>query len=260
MRFHLTLHNARETSFALFIPAVLTLASVASATAQTPKTPTTSTAAKKAPATSTAARKTTAPSLTTDDQKTIYALGLGIYRSLSAFDLSPAELDIVKRAMSDAAAGKPAVELNVWGPKIDPLAKARAARVALAQKGTASSYLTKAATEPGAVKTASGLIYKEIKAGSGASPSASDTVKVNYRGTFVDGKEFDSSYARNEPAEFPLSGVIRCWTEGVQKMKVGGKAHLVCPSDIAYGDQGRPGIPGGSTLVFEIELLSVAAK
>jgi FKBP-type peptidyl-prolyl cis-trans isomerase FkpA len=110
------------------------------------------------------------------------------------------------------------------------------------------------------VKTDSGLIYKELKAGSGPSPAASDTVKVNYRGTFTDGKEFDSSYSRNQPAEFPLSNVIRCWTEGVQKMKVGGKARLVCPSDIAYGDQGRGGIPGGATLVFEIELLSIAGK
>lgn len=168
-------------------------------------------------------------------------------------NLSPAELEIVKRAISDAAAGKPAVDLKTWGPKIDPLARARAARVS-------TEFLAKAAAEPGAVKTSSGLIYRDLKPGVGPSPAASDTVKVNYRGTFINGKEFDSSYSRNEPAEFPLSGVIRCWTEGVQKMKVGGKARLVCPSDIAYGDQGRPGIPGGSTLVFEIELLSVAGK
>jgi FKBP-type peptidyl-prolyl cis-trans isomerase FkpA len=123
-----------------------------------------------------------------------------------------------------------------------------------------AAFLAKAASEPGAIKTPSGLIYKELKPGTGASPAAEDKVKVNYRGTFVNGKEFDSSYSRHEPAEFALNGVIRCWTEGVQKMKPGGKARLVCPSDIAYGDQGRPGIPGGSTLIFEIELLSVAGK
>jgi FKBP-type peptidyl-prolyl cis-trans isomerase FkpA len=240
-----------------FLTAGVLALMVLSARAQTAKQPAKSTAARK---TTTAASRQTAPALTTDDEKTIYALGLSIYRSLSPFDLSPAELAIVKRALSDAAAGKPAVEIATWGPKIDPLAKARAAKVALKQKTVSSTFLIKAAAEPGAVKSDSGLIYKELKAGTGASPSASDTVKVNYRGTFTDGKEFDSSYSRNQPAEFPLSNVIRCWTEGVQKMKVGGKARLVCPSDIAYGDQGRGGIPGGATLIFEIELLSVAGK
>jgi FKBP-type peptidyl-prolyl cis-trans isomerase FkpA len=121
-----------------------------------------------------------------------------------------------------------------------------------------AAYLDKAAAEPGASKTASGLIYKELKAGTGPSPAATDTVKVNYRGTLVDGTEFDSSYKRNEPAQFPLNRVIPCWTEGVQKMKVGGKSRLVCPSNIAYGDQGSPPvIPGGATLIFEIELLGI---
>ena len=122
----------------------------------------------------------------------------------------------------------------------------------------AQAYLDKAAAEPGAVKTSSGLIYTELRPGNGASPKASDMVKVNYRGTLTDGTEFDSSYKRNEPTEFPLNGVIPCWTEGVQRMKVGGKSRLVCPSSIAYGDGGRPPvIPGGATLIFEIELLSV---
>jgi len=120
------------------------------------------------------------------------------------------------------------------------------------------AYLDKAAAEPGATKTASGLVYRELRAGTGASPKASDTVKVNYRGTLVDGTEFDSSYKRNEPISFPLSGVIPCWTEGVQKMKVGGKSQLVCPSSIAYGDRGSPPvIPGGATLIFEVELLGI---
>src|SRR5581483_1214987 len=104
---------------------------------------------------------------------------------------------------------------------------------------------------------ASGLIFKELAPGTGGSPKATDTVKVNYRGTFTNGTEFDRSYKRNQPAQFPLNGVIKCWTEGVQKMKVGGKARLVCPSDLAYGDQGRGEIPGGATLVFEIELLDI---
>jgi FKBP-type peptidyl-prolyl cis-trans isomerase FkpA len=198
--------------------------------------------------------------LNTEDDKILYALGLSVYRSLGQFDLSPAELKIVQQAMNDAAAKKPAVDLTVYGPKIQGLAQARSARVAEAQKAAGQAFLTKAAAEPGAERTPSGLIYKELRPGTGASPAASDTVKVNYRGTLVDGTEFDSSYRRGEPAEFPLDRVIRCWTEGVQKMKVGGRAQLVCPSDIAYGPNGQPGIPGGATLVFEVELLDVVKK
>ncbi len=108
------------------------------------------------------------------------------------------------------------------------------------------------------VTTPSGLVYQSIKDGTGASPAASDTVKVHYRGTLLDGKEFDSSYKRGEPIEFPLSGVIPCWTEGVQKMKPGGKAKLTCPPAIAYGARGAGGvIPPNATLNFEVELISV---
>ncbi len=118
-----------------------------------------------------------------------------------------------------------------------------------------------AAKEAGAVVTASGLVYRSLKDGTGASPSASDKVKVHYRGTFPDGKEFDSSYKRNEPIEFPLSGVIKCWTEGVQRMKVGGKAKLTCPAAIAYGERGAGGvIPPNATLLFEVELLGINGK
>lgn len=120
-------------------------------------------------------------------------------------------------------------------------------------------YLDKAAQEPGAVRTESGLVYRELKAGTGVSPLASDTVKVHYRGTLINGLEFDSSYKRNEPAEFPLNKVIRCWTEGVRKMKVGGKSQLVCPAAIAYGERGAPpDIPAGATLIFEVELLAIS--
>src|SRR4051794_2860236 len=128
-----------------------------------------------------------------------------------------------------------------------------------APESDAKAFLDKAAAEPGATRTSSGLVYRELKTGTGASPTATDTVKVNYRGTLVDGTEFDSSYKRNEPLQFALNRVIPCWTEGVQKMKVGGKSRLVCPSQIAYGDRGQPGIPGGAALVFEIELLDILA-
>ena len=123
---------------------------------------------------------------------------------------------------------------------------------------SAQAYLDKAAAEPGAQKTASGLIYRELRPGTGASPQATDTVEVHYRGTLIDGKEFDSSYD-GEPLEFPLNRVIRAWTEGVQMMKVGGKAQLVCPANLAYGERGAPpDITGGATLVFEIELLGIS--
>ena len=119
-------------------------------------------------------------------------------------------------------------------------------------------FLTQAAKEKGAVKLPSGVVYKELTAGKGASPKATDTVKVNYRGTLTTGEEFDSSYKRNAPASFPLDHVIPCWTEGVQKLKVGGKARLVCPSKTAYGERGAGRvIPPNSTLVFEIELLAI---
>ena len=121
--------------------------------------------------------------------------------------------------------------------------------------------LTAASKEQGAQVTKSGLVYRSLKDGTGSSPAATDRVKVHYKGTFPDGKEFDSSYKRNEPTEFPLNGVIPCWTEGVQLMKTGGKAKLTCPSSIAYGQRGAGGvIPPNATLVFEIELLAINGK
>jgi FKBP-type peptidyl-prolyl cis-trans isomerase FkpA len=233
----------------LFLPAVLL------AQTTTPKpAPRTSTA----PRSSTASRAAAPPALTTDDQKTLYALGLSVYQSLGPFNLSPSELAIVQRAMSDAAAGKPALQLNVWGPKIQPLAQQRAAQALEKEKAASQAYLAKAAAAPGAVPSPSGLIFRDLRPGTGPSPRPTDTVKVNYRGTLINGTEFDSSYARNEPAQFALNRVIPCWTEGLQKMRVGGKAQLVCPANIAYGEQGRPGIPGGATLIFEVELLEIS--
>jgi FKBP-type peptidyl-prolyl cis-trans isomerase FkpA len=125
---------------------------------------------------------------------------------------------------------------------------------ALAQNAT----IDKAATEKGAVKTASGLVYQTMQEGSGPQPKETDTVRVHYRGTFPDGKEFDSSFKRGQPAEFPLNRVIKCWTEGVQKIKVGGKAKLTCPPELAYGERGAGGtIPPNATLQFEVELLAI---
>ena len=195
----------------------------------------------------------------TEEQKTLYALGLLVARSLGIFQLAPAELEYVKQGITDAVTGKsPMVDLKVYGEKVQELARSR--RKAQGEKLAASGkdFLDKAAKEKGAVKTDSGLVYFSLKEGTGASPKATDTVKVNYRGTLPDGKEFDSSYKRGVPAEFRLDKVIKCWTEGLQKMKPGGKARLVCPPTLAYGDAGAGElILPGATLVFEVELLEV---
>ncbi len=122
----------------------------------------------------------------------------------------------------------------------------------------ANETIDKAAKEKGAVKTASGMVYHSLKDGKGQSPTASSTVEVNYRGTLTNGKEFDSSYKRKQSISFPLSGVIPCWTEGVQLMKVGGKAKLVCPPELAYGARGAgSAVPPNATLIFEVELLGI---
>lgn len=135
------------------------------------------------------------------------------------------------------------------------------ALLATAAWGQNATTAEAAAKEAGAQTTPSGLIYRALQEGTGASPGASDKVKVHYRGTFLDGKEFDSSYKRNAPIEFPLNGVIACWTEGVQKMKVGGKAKLTCPPAIAYGARGAGGvIPPNATLQFEVELLGINGR
>ena len=199
--------------------------------------------------------------LKSDEQKTLYALGLILSQNLTAFNLSAADLEVVKAGMTDGVLKKePKVELPTWGPKIQELQTARLASIAAAEKKTGEAFLVKAAAEKGATKTASGLIITTLKPGTGASPKASDKVKVHYVGTLADGTVFDSSVQRNEPITLPLTGgIIKCWTEGVPLMKVGGKSRLVCPSDLAYGDQGRPPrIKPGATLVFEIELLEIA--
>ncbi len=195
----------------------------------------------------------------TDDQKTLYALGARVAKQLEILNLSAEEYEFVKQGVADVAANKKLeVDPDQYSQQINQLAQTRIQAAVQKQKDLAKTYLEKAAAEPGAKKTASGLIYQEIKAGTGAQAKAEDVVKVHYTGMLINGKEFDSSVKRNEPAEFPLANVIPCWTEGVALMKAGGKAKLICPSDIAYGDQGRPPvIPGGATLVFEVELLEV---
>lgn len=199
------------------------------------------------------------PALKTEEEKTLYAAGLFLGRNATSLGLTPAELEIVKRGFADAAGGAaPLVDLQTYGPKIQDLARARATARAEAEKARSRAFEEAAAKEEGAVKTASGLVFRTITAGDGASPAATETVKVHYEGKLIDGTVFDSSVERGTPVELKLDGVIPCWTEALQRMKAGEKARLVCPSAIAYGDGGRPPtIPGGATLVFEVQLLEV---
>ncbi len=199
------------------------------------------------------------PELKSDDQKTLYAIGLAMSRSLSPFSLNESELDLVKAGITDGVLNREKkVDLETFGPKIQEFAQKRASASAEQEKKNAQGFLDKAAAEKGATKTASGLVYSEITPGAGEQPKSTDTVKVHYTGTLTDGTVFDSSVKRGQPATFALNQVIPCWTEGVQRMKVGGKSKLVCPSSIAYGDHGMPPtIKPGAALVFEVELLSI---
>jgi FKBP-type peptidyl-prolyl cis-trans isomerase len=196
---------------------------------------------------------------TTDDEKTLYVLGVSVARNLDPFDLTAEELQFVISGLQDEVAGKPAqVSLEEYGPRIRDLAQRRSTATAAAEKEAGKAFQEQEAAAPGATKSASGLVKRTIQPGTGPSPTAEDTVRVHYTGTLRDGKVFDSSEKRGQPAEFRLGGVVPCWTEALQTMKVGEKAHITCPAEIAYGDRGFPGsIPPGATLAFDIELLEI---
>ncbi len=195
----------------------------------------------------------------TEDEKILYALGLAISQNLGSFNLTEAELRMVEDGIRDGVLKKsPKVDIQTYGPKLGELQKTRMAALAATEKKAGDAYLAKAAGEKDTRKLPSGALITTLKAGTGASPAATDKVKVHYHGTLIDGTVFDSSVQRNEPATFPLNQVIKCWTEGVQQMKVGGKSRLVCPADVAYGERGAPPkIKPGATLVFEVELLGI---
>lgn len=198
------------------------------------------------------------PALDTDEQKTLYALGIALGDNISSFDLTAAELAIIAAGINDAALGNEfRVDMEVYGPRIQTFANARVAARSAGEKTASANFVDTMSQEAGAERGASGMVYIPISVGTGANPTATDTVRVHYHGTLRDGTVFDSSVDRGESISFPLNGVIPCWTEGVQKMKVGGKAKLVCPSDTAYGDVGQGPIPGGAALVFEVELLGI---
>ncbi len=181
---------------------------------------------------------------------------------LTELEFSKEEVDLLLKGIALAAAGKDSpYELEKIGPAMDEfMQKKQAAYVSkLKTKNEAanSAYFTKLKENKAVVALPSGLHYEILKPGTGPSPKPTETVRVHYTGTLLDGSVFDSSVQRGEPAEFPLDQVISGWTEGIQKMNKGGKIKLYVPPQLAYGDDGRPGIPPGSTLVFEVELLDI---
>jgi FKBP-type peptidyl-prolyl cis-trans isomerase FkpA len=194
-----------------------------------------------------------------EDDKAFYALGAHLGRQLKPLSLNPRELEMLQLGMSDSAMRRElAVEPADQAERINAIRMERLMAAARSERLAGQALLEEAANAEGAVRTSSGLVYREVSAGTGEAPGEKSVVKVHYHGTLRDGSVFDSSVQRNEPAQFPLERVIPCWTEGLQLMKVGGKSHLTCPPELAYGDAGfPPGIPGGATLSFDVELLEI---
>jgi|GEM_PF-355320 len=197
--------------------------------------------------------------LKSDDDKTLYAIGFDMGSKMKTLSPSKNEVAALKAGIDDALGKKESqVDIKKYTMMVGELIRTRVAKSAETEKKDSTAFLAKSEKAAGAEKTESGLIYVEKTAGTGASPKASDNVKVHYHGTLRDGTVFDSSKDRGEPATFRLDRVVKCWTEGVQKMKVGGKSELYCPSDLAYGDRGAPPkIPPGAALKFEVELIEI---
>jgi FKBP-type peptidyl-prolyl cis-trans isomerase FkpA/FKBP-type peptidyl-prolyl cis-trans isomerase FklB len=212
-----------------------------------------------------AAAETPAPAdelkLDTDNDKILYSMGLVLSRNISGFEFTADELDKIVAGIQDGVLGRePRVDLETYGPQIQAMVQARMESVATREKEAAKTFVAEAAAKEGAETTASGLVYRELQAGDGPSPGPTDRVRLHYHGTLRDGSVFDSSREGDnpEPAVFPLNAVVPCFSEGVQKMKVGGKAVLTCPPELAWGDHGSPPkIKPGAAVQFEVELLEI---
>ena len=236
----------------LLLLGALPVAALAATTAPAPQP-------KAAPA----AQSKTAPAAPSksEEDKVAFAIGEILSTSVKPFALTEHEMKQVAAGFVAGMHGaKTDVDADTYRPKIQALLSARAEQGMAAAKAAGKAYREKAATAKDTITTPSGLIMTTLHAGSGPSPAAEDQVKVHYVGKLVDGTVFDSSIQRGQPATFKLNGVVPCWTEGLQHMSVGGKAKLICPAELAYGDRGwPPKIPGGSTLVFEVELHEIDA-
>lgn len=238
------------------LPALLGVVWMGAAWAAAPTTSAGADTPKPAPAHA-AAAKPGAPQ--TDDEKTMYALGVLLSGNLENFSLTDAEFTLVRSGFTDGFHHKADTsDAQSYAPKLQALVRTRVAAVSQKERQAGQTYLDKQAAAPGAHKTASGLVFISTSDGTGATPARGDQVKVNYEGKLIDGTVFDSSASHGQPATFPVGQVIPCWTEALQLMKVGGKARVICPADLAYGDRGAPPkIKPGSTLDFTVELLEV---
>jgi FKBP-type peptidyl-prolyl cis-trans isomerase FkpA/FKBP-type peptidyl-prolyl cis-trans isomerase FklB len=197
--------------------------------------------------------------LETEDDKTIYALGVNLSRNLDHLPLSDAEKRLLVAGFVDGVEKRDSrVDTARYGRRAEQLFARRNADLAKAESGATEAFLAEAAAAEGAVRSESGMVMVVVTPGEGPSPGPTDRVRVHYHGTLADGTVFDSSVARGEPATFPVNRVIPCWTEALQKMKVGGKSRVTCPPEIAYGDQGAPPlIKPGAALAFDVELIEV---
>ena len=198
--------------------------------------------------------------LDTDDQKAAYAVGWALSQNLKTLDLTAEELTLVKRGLGDSVLGvDEPFDIQAFMPQLEQIFDGRV-RAKIERERTAGLATCEAAKAKDTAKVLpSGAIYLETTAGTGAQPAMTDRVKLHYHGTFHNGEVFDSSVDAGVPAEFALNQVVPCFGEGVSQMKVGGKATLTCPPESAYGEQGRPGILPGTTLIFDVELLDILA-
>lgn len=202
--------------------------------------------------------------LDTFEEKVAYTIGQSVAQSVNIdeFDFDTAAF---VQAIEDVRSGQDAqlsdeemqATMQTFQTKMREIATAKQAKLQEENKAKGDAFLVAKEAEDGVIKTESGLLYKVITEGSGEVPTASDQVVAHYRGTLIDGEEFDSSYSRGEPATFPVGGLIPGWVEALQIMPVGSKWELYIPSDLAYGERGNPRIAPNSTLIFELELLEI---
>ena len=213
-----------------------------------------------ASATKPAAAASAAPA--SEDDKTLYALGVLISRNLESFQLSNAEFKTVEAGLADGFNHRSSVDVEQYDTKVQALQRTRVAAIDEHQKQAGQAFLDKAAALPGAQKTATGMVFISVSEGKGVTPARTDRVLVNYEGKLIDGTVFDSSAKHGgQPVSLSVTGVIPCWTEALLLMKVGGKSRVICPSSLAYGDRGAmPTIMPGATLDFSVELVDIAPK
>jgi FKBP-type peptidyl-prolyl cis-trans isomerase FkpA len=196
--------------------------------------------------------------LKTEEQKTLYAVGLVIAGQLSSFNLTPAELRLVKQGLTDGVRGRKAkVDYAKYSKKSLEMGIARRDAHGKKLEAQAAAFVEAAAGETGAVKSKSGTVYRSLREGEGERPAATDTVKIHYRSTLIDGREMDSTYKRGEPDQSKANGFIDCLNEGIQMMKPGGRARLVCPPETALGSEGYGLVPPNATLVYDVELVGI---